>query len=721
MKIKIYLKIYALFVVIFAVSIIVLSFLGKKERVGYLSDFKLNIDKTLEINGLDINEVKQLFTINEKIDEVSITNYIFTNTTITNYNYDFRIKYYDKVFRNSDIYDVYIDVKKAFEDNEYIKEITMSHEGSPFGYFISDNQIDEKKIDDIIYTLKIKKVLISSVINILFIVMAAYFIINFDSFKFKNIYIFNNIKNKEFNNKIFIVLVVLILLFSIMIRIYWANQKELLHHDEYQTISFSNNQDWISINIDNIQNTSGYDILKQSLMPNSSIKDCLDDIKKLYINSNDPQISNLYYSFFRLFFIGNDTIDIKEIIIIGTILNCIFFIISFIFLYKISKLLFDDKKDYIIFSLFIMSLSPASLSISHFLRPYQMQEMFFIVITYIVINTIYYDRYSFINLVITSIITGIGYLILTSSFIYIFILSLMLFINYLLTLLENKYKLFFLSPLINIKSYKIILYYAFAFISALFISRIIYSNFFGMLFNNTDRALNTILFSKRLFYFINTYAFNGFLIFLFVLILEYIFLIFLERKKYYFNIDKNKLKLIFFIVILSFMYALFSDLLSPYKTQLRYTVTSYLLIIFLFPLIFILVNINNKLRYFIFIVISIFYIYKALDYNSFYYFYKKDANLDVLKDNISVYCYNIFLGENIYTNYSLGYLNTNLYYTYIDSEKGLYDIKDNKFYFLVNNNILDYNNIFSNYNRTKLSSYQGVDVFLLENTNYNGR
>ena len=44
---NLFFKIYIAFVVIFAVSIIVLSFLGKKERVGYLSDFKLNIDKTL--------------------------------------------------------------------------------------------------------------------------------------------------------------------------------------------------------------------------------------------------------------------------------------------------------------------------------------------------------------------------------------------------------------------------------------------------------------------------------------------------------------------------------------------------------------------------------------------------------------------------------------------------------------------------------------------------
>ncbi|AGA66727.1 hypothetical protein BPP43_07575 [Brachyspira pilosicoli P43/6/78] len=51
---NIFLKIYIVFVIILAISIIVLYVLGKKERIGYLSDFEINVDKTLEINGLDL-------------------------------------------------------------------------------------------------------------------------------------------------------------------------------------------------------------------------------------------------------------------------------------------------------------------------------------------------------------------------------------------------------------------------------------------------------------------------------------------------------------------------------------------------------------------------------------------------------------------------------------------------------------------------------------------
>ena len=62
------------------------------------------------MNGLNIENTKQLFTIDNKLDEISITNYIFTNTSIINYSYDFKIKYYSKVFRDSFIYDVYPDL-----------------------------------------------------------------------------------------------------------------------------------------------------------------------------------------------------------------------------------------------------------------------------------------------------------------------------------------------------------------------------------------------------------------------------------------------------------------------------------------------------------------------------------------------------------------------------------------------------------------------------------
>ena len=144
---SIFLKIYIVFIIILAISIIILYVLGKKERIGYLSDFEINVDKTLEINGLDSEKTKKLFIIEDKLDETFINNFLFTNISITNYSYNFRIKYYNKVFRNSDIYGVYPNINQILENNNYIKKIEMNENGGPFGNLISSKVIDAEKID----------------------------------------------------------------------------------------------------------------------------------------------------------------------------------------------------------------------------------------------------------------------------------------------------------------------------------------------------------------------------------------------------------------------------------------------------------------------------------------------------------------------------------------------------------------------------------------------
>lgn len=153
---KLFITIYSIFVIIVFISVLLLNILGKKERIGYLSEFKLNIDKTLQINGLDIEETKKLFDLNDKLDVSSITNYIFTNNSITNYSYDFRIKYYSKVFRNSDIYGVYINLDNILNNNDFVKKIKIGEYGSPFGNLESTKNIENQEINNVIYTLKIK-------------------------------------------------------------------------------------------------------------------------------------------------------------------------------------------------------------------------------------------------------------------------------------------------------------------------------------------------------------------------------------------------------------------------------------------------------------------------------------------------------------------------------------------------------------------------------------
>ena len=84
-------------------------------------------------------------------------NFIFTNEYITNHSYGFKMQYYNKVFRHSDIYGVYVDTNKVLKDNPFIKEIIMNENGSPFGDLVSIEKIDFENSYNVNYTLKIKK------------------------------------------------------------------------------------------------------------------------------------------------------------------------------------------------------------------------------------------------------------------------------------------------------------------------------------------------------------------------------------------------------------------------------------------------------------------------------------------------------------------------------------------------------------------------------------
>ena len=168
---KLFLKIYIPFVIITIIALIVLQILGSKKRVGYLTEFNLNIDRTLELNNL--NDIRKDFIVDGKLDEENIKNYLLTNENITNYIYHFRIRYYDKTFRNNDIYGVYPDLNNL---PDYIKNVEMDGNGSPYGNFISDKkEINEDKIDNINYILKIKPKIPILLYFILSLILIIYF------------------------------------------------------------------------------------------------------------------------------------------------------------------------------------------------------------------------------------------------------------------------------------------------------------------------------------------------------------------------------------------------------------------------------------------------------------------------------------------------------------------------------------------------------------------
>ncbi len=681
---NLFLKIYIPFVIIISIALIILQILGSKNRVGYLTDFEL-------INLYQIDNPD--------------------NTITTNYIYGFRIRYYDKVFRNSDIYGVYLNTNNL---PNYIKEIKFREKGSPYGDLISSKLIAEEKIDNINYTLKIKKNAIDIIVFLYSLILIIYLIkysiinnkIHFTKIDYQNK--FYNLINKKY---ILYSFLFLILLFSLFVRIYWVSKQEGMYWDEYHSLSFANYGTYANEDkINNYKNVKGFDILKDLTFDNSSIEDCINDIKRLYKDTNDPFIGNLYYTFLRLAFIGREAVDIKNIIITGTILNCIFSIISFIFLFKILKLIFENKNEFIIFPLLIFSLSPISISFSMFLRAYQMQETFFIVITYFVLNTIYYNKYSILNLILTSIIAGIGYLTLYSSLLFILILSAMLFFNYCLNIdklefLKNKYAI--LNPLLKIKSYKIIIYYALAFISALFVARILYNSFFASLFNANNRASSSLAFSGKLFNYINDLAFDGLLIILLALFVFILISKIIKKKDLNIIAEKSKFKLLIFIILLGLIFAILGDLTSPYKLE-RYSASSYIFILFFIPLIICFIT-NLKIRIILLSLISIIYIFNITNSKRFVYFEVVDKDKYVLTNNYNVYAYKSFINY-----YDFHYLNTNLYYSYLNDSNELNSIKENNFYLIIDYKDIDkIKNELTDYNFNYLNNVGEINIFEL--------
>ncbi|WP_288623709.1 hypothetical protein [uncultured Brachyspira sp.] len=176
---NLFLKIYILFVIIISIALIVLQILGSKNRVGYLTDFNLNIERML--NLYDLENIIEDFTIDGELDEESIKNYLLNNKNIRNYIYHFRIRYYDKTFRNNDIYGVYPDLSNL---PDYMENAVMEDGGSPYGNFISDKkEINEEKIDNINYILKIKINIIRYVIYLILILLIIYTKIYFENIK----------------------------------------------------------------------------------------------------------------------------------------------------------------------------------------------------------------------------------------------------------------------------------------------------------------------------------------------------------------------------------------------------------------------------------------------------------------------------------------------------------------------------------------------------------
>lgn len=190
---KVLIKIYLVLLSLCTISLIVLSVLGSKTRVGYI-----------EISSFNEND--------------SYSN---------NYIYSFQVKYYDKIFRNSDIYGVYLVANSL---PEYIKEIKMNDNlGTPFGSLVSSKEIIENKVDNVKYILKIKSKIINYSI-IFFLLFAILLISNIEKIYLRYI---------NFFYRRYFYIIVIFLCFLILPRIIYICFYEYFDHENYENRNFA--------------------------------------------------------------------------------------------------------------------------------------------------------------------------------------------------------------------------------------------------------------------------------------------------------------------------------------------------------------------------------------------------------------------------------------------------------------------------------------------------
>ena len=237
------------------------------------------------------------------------------------------------------------------------------------------------------------------------------------------------------NKKLVIVFFVLFYFVAFFTRLYWISQKEGFNFDEFSTVVLACYNEYVwEKNYELNKFFSGKEIKEMTLCDDGTLKGAITDVLYLYKYNRDTPHTNLYYSLLRISFLGLETGDMQQIFFRGAILNLIFFSISFVFFFLLVRLIFED--DFIsLVAVFCTFMSIAAISNTLFMRPYQLQETFFIVFAYFVLKHINKSKIiqtedkSFIHinfklLLSTSIITAFTLLTGYYTIIYIFLFGL---------------------------------------------------------------------------------------------------------------------------------------------------------------------------------------------------------------------------------------------------------------------------------------------------------
>lgn len=178
-----------------------------------------------------------------------------------------------------------------------------------------------------------------------------------------------------------VIAVLMISLCIVSLHTVYIFQKGGMHPDEAVTFIYANRSNSATM-VEEGTVYKGYEMNGEMLYDFSSISDLFSDLGHMWIFTNDDPHTNLYYMLVRLWFVGARYSSIENLIIRGGLLNIFILCLSLYFFIALVYKLFDDWK-YVLISLPISFLSTGTISSTLFLRPYQLQSLGIIFISYV--------------------------------------------------------------------------------------------------------------------------------------------------------------------------------------------------------------------------------------------------------------------------------------------------------------------------------------------------
>ena len=108
----------------------------------------------------------------------------------------------------------------------------------------------------------------------------------------------------------------------------------------------------------------------------------LSDLGQLWLNNGDAPHASLYYMALRVALTGYDAYDMDSFIWRGGVLNLLFFILSFVFMYRLLRRIFGNRHLLVFVGLTLAYFNLLSVRNTMLIREYQMAEALIVMLTY---------------------------------------------------------------------------------------------------------------------------------------------------------------------------------------------------------------------------------------------------------------------------------------------------------------------------------------------------